>query len=216
MAIEDRFGQLAWQAIKKLGRGANDVPKAPQLASTAGALSVDRMHLSDAQLLPGDLRQVKNLLRAGDTERAQGLVSELLASGRLLEERQVAPAPPRMSDVLQLVRHARGLGLNSQVKDGLNWAVKLLRENPERHDLAASEAQQAQSLMGGRSASKGHPGYHQPAAYPAASKGADAIASLALATGNEAIAREALAPSADHAAIRGYHEAPEGFETIAG
>ena len=129
MAIEDRFGQMAWKAIQSLGRGANDAPNAPQLAQAVGALAVDRMQLSDAQLLPSGLRQVKNMLRAGNSDRAQDLVGQLLALGGVFENRVLAAEPPRMSDVLDLVRHAHDFGMASQVKDGLNWGVDLLREN---------------------------------------------------------------------------------------
>jgi len=198
MAIEDRFGQMAWKAIQSLGRGANDAPKAPQLAQAVGALAVDRMHLSDAQLLPSGLRQVKNMLRAGDSDRAQDLVGQLLARGGMFENRMLAAEPPRVSDVLDLVRHAHDFGMASQVKDGLNWGVELLRENPAREYVAEAKAGRGKGMIEGVVASSDGTVQDKASLYLSASKEANAIASLALATENEPIARKALSMVRPH------------------
>ena len=198
--IENRLGKMVWQAINGV-RGRPVAPRnAPELAWTAGSLSVDRMNLSDAQLLPRGLRQVKNLLVAGDTQqRTRDIVAELLARGHLIEDRRLAPEPPRVSDVLELVRHAHDFGMINQVQDGLRWGVDLLRENPASGYVAEAKAGRGKGMSEGVVASPDGTVQDRASLYLAALKDANAIASLALATGNEAIAREALSAVRPHA-----------------
>jgi len=159
----------------------------PALRSLSDSASV-----SDAALIGGGLRQITNFLREGKTQHARDTVSELLARAEIPENRMLSSQAPQVQDVLELVRHAHSFDMPQFVRSGLDWSVDLLSENQTLQAIQKLKAApgNGQEMVAGT--------HGKSSASLKLLREGDAIATLALTTGNVEVAQRALLLARPH------------------